>query len=78
MPCLQNRILGVLVSVSDRDERRQFLPEAFTPPECSSGAEDGDDGEGDELLHTTPLQLLQVFFSPPCNMNCSSRSCSCS
>lgn len=72
-PCRpQARILQLLVSLPDREERTALLPEAFTPAEEPAAAADAaaaaacagsqcvDSAEDEELLSTTPLALLQV------------------
>ena len=69
---LQTRILQLLVSIPDRQERAALLPEAFTPADAEQDLGEADpttgafggssmDSEGEEeLLSTTPLALLQV------------------
>ena len=71
-PLVQARILEVLLSIPDRDQRAALLPDAFNPPSSASsgygpGVEAmgsaglGEGVEGDEeQLYTTPLRLLQA------------------
>ena len=41
--CVQLRILDVLLSVTERDERAAMLPDAFTPPGSTAGGRAGRD-----------------------------------
>ncbi|KAK9815554.1 hypothetical protein WJX72_005656 [[Myrmecia] bisecta] len=52
-----SRILDFLLTVGNRQERAHMLQDAFTPPEAAAGGRE----EEVELLHTTPLQLLQAI-----------------
>eukprot|EP00887_Chlorella_sp_A99_P007854 scaffold20.g7854.t1 len=58
------RILEVLLSIPDREQRAALLPDAFTPPAAADGAAaaaaEGEDG-GEEQLCTTPLRLLHAL-----------------
>ncbi|CAG9463509.1 unnamed protein product [Pedinophyceae sp. YPF-701] len=51
-----SRILEALMSIPDADERAAMLPEAFTPPSDDTPAA----REGEDLLYTTPVVLLQA------------------
>jgi hypothetical protein len=62
---VQRRILEVLLEQPHREARRALLPEAFAPPAPGAGPSDEDsatdeEDQGQDLLYTTPLQLLQV------------------
>ena len=53
----QERILAALLAIPDEAERLAAVDDALTPPEAGAV----DDGAGDELLSTTPLQLLRAI-----------------
>lgn len=52
------RILEVLVAIASREERQSCLPAAFTPPSPHDSLASMSDPQ-EELLHTSPMQLLQ-------------------
>jgi len=56
------RILEVLLQIDNREDRVAVLPEAFTPPrgELYQIGEEEEEGDEEEELYTTPLQLLQA------------------
>ncbi|PSC70751.1 hypothetical protein C2E20_5944 [Micractinium conductrix] len=57
------RILDVLLSVTERDERAAMLPDAFTPPGSTAGVDEDAAyfSPEEEQLYTTPLRLLQAI-----------------
>ncbi len=57
---MQERILAALLAIEDDAERLAAVDDALTPPEAGA-ADNDDDGEGDELLFTTPLRLLRAI-----------------
>ena len=57
LPSPQERILAALLAIPDEAERLAAVDDALTPPEAGAV----DDGAGDELLSTTPLQLLRAI-----------------
>lgn len=77
---VQSRILQLLLSIPDREERAALLPDAFTPAEEEVGTETEaeeagapaagyscrceEGSEEEELLSTTPLALLQAGRRP--------------
>ena len=58
-PQAEERILAALLAIDDDAERLAAVDDALTPPDA--GAVAADDGEGDELLFTTPLRLLRAI-----------------
>ena len=57
LPSPQERILAALLAIPDEAERLAAVDDALTPHDADAV----DDGAGDELLSTTPLQLLRAI-----------------